>query len=69
MQVGSRWIACWSRGNPEAHIWTVRGVTEHGVYITCPQSRSPGHLLSVKEFSRDYLPIESQPQTSSTKAG
>ena len=27
-----------------------------GIYITSPGSRSPGHLLSPADFTRDYVP-------------
>jgi hypothetical protein len=56
-QVESQFIATWSAGNPNAYIWTVRGITEYGVYITSPQSRSPGHLISHREFTRDYTSV------------
>ncbi len=52
---GSEWVAKWSQSRKDAYIWTVRGVTIHGVYITCPNSRSYGHLLSESDFKRDYL--------------
>jgi hypothetical protein len=54
---GSQWHAVWSRGNPNAMVWTVRGVTVHGVYITSPGSRSPGHLYSENDFRKLYAPI------------
>jgi len=54
--IGSQWVAEWVRHAPNAYVWTVRDVTEEGVYITCPTSRSPGHLLSPQEFRRDYAP-------------
>lgn len=57
-QIGSQWIAKWAVGNPNAYIWTVRGVTEHGVYITSPGSHTPGHLLSPEDFNRDYVARE-----------
>lgn len=52
---GSQWIARWAKDRADAYIWTVRGVTVHGIYITCPTSRYLGHLLSPDEFSRDYI--------------
>lgn len=53
--VESTHIAVWAKGNPNAYIWTVKGVTVHGVYITCPHSRTPGHLLSLETFRKDYI--------------
>ncbi len=55
---GMKVLAKWSAGRADAMVWTVRGVTEHGIYITSPGSRSPGHLLSEKDFSRDYLRVD-----------
>lgn len=56
-EVGSRWKAEWSVGRPDALVWIVRGATELGIYITCPESRSPhGHLLTPAMFARDYRP-------------
>jgi hypothetical protein len=53
--IGSRWVAVWAAMRPDAFVWTVRGVTEHGIYITSPQSRSPGHLVSHRDFQNDYV--------------
>lgn len=52
---GSEWIASWAKGRADVFVWTVRGVTSHGVYFTCPESRSPGHLLSQADFRRQYV--------------
>lgn len=55
IEIGSQWFAKWSVGRSDAMVWTVRATTQHGVYITSPGSRSPGNLLSPKEFIRDYV--------------
>jgi hypothetical protein len=52
---GTKWIARWAVGSSTPLVWTVRGVTNHGIYITCPESRSLGHLLSSETFKRDYV--------------
>lgn len=53
---GSQWIAAHAVGRHDAAVWTIRGITEAGVYITCPESRSPGHLFSQAQFLRLYVP-------------
>jgi len=53
---GQKFVVSYARGIPDAISWTVRGVTESGVYITSPQSRSPGHLIPHREFGKLYLP-------------
>lgn len=55
VEIGSQWFAKWSVGRADAMVWTVRGITSHGIYITSPGSRSPGHLLSPETFTRDYV--------------
>jgi hypothetical protein len=40
-------------------VWTVRGVTERGVFVTSPATRSPGHLLSPTNFAREYRRVAS----------
>jgi hypothetical protein len=52
--VGSRWVAKWAN-DLAPYVWTVKGVTQHGIYITSPQSRTPGHLISRPDFARDYV--------------
>ncbi len=54
--LGSTWIARRSLGARGAYIWTVSGVTAAGIYITCPHSRSPGHLITPADFKRDFVP-------------
>lgn len=64
MQVkeGSRYVNAEAAASvEEPFVWTVRGVTEHGVYITCPESRSPGHLISESELKRYYLQVQPPP--------
>ena len=56
MKTNTQWIAKWSQGRSDALVWTVRGVTALGIYITSPGSRSPGHLLTPATFARDYVP-------------
>jgi hypothetical protein len=56
---GSQWIAKWARPN-DAMVWTIQGVTDRGVFFTCPESRSPGHLLSVVGFLSQYAPHDSE---------
>ncbi len=53
---GSRWLAKHAARRADAIVWTVRGVTEHGVYFTAPESRAPGHLLSQADFLAQYTP-------------
>jgi hypothetical protein len=55
--IGSQWVASWSKGFPGAYTWTVRGITSHGVYITSPDSRMSGHLISVEGLLRDYIAV------------
>ncbi len=55
-QIGSVWVAKWAADRIDAYIWVVRGVTEAGIYITCPLDHTPGHLLSPEVFKRDYVP-------------
>lgn len=31
--IGSQWFAKWSVGRADAMVWTVRGITSHGIYI------------------------------------
>ena len=54
-EIGSRWVAVWAAMRADAYVWTVRGVTEAGVYITSPEGRTPGHLLSLRDFLHDYV--------------
>lgn len=61
-KLGSRWIAEWAQDRTDAIVWTVRGVTPLGVYITSPESRSPGHLMSPTQFFRDYVPFRTRGQ-------
>lgn len=56
-QIGSIWIAMWAKGRPDALRWTVKGATECSVYISSPMGRTPGHLLSLREFLKDYCPF------------
>jgi hypothetical protein len=51
---GNKYIASHAYGRTDAISFTVRGVTEHGIYITSPESRSPGHLISHAEFGKLY---------------
>jgi hypothetical protein len=54
--IGSRYIASWAdKSNPL--VWIVKGITKAGIYLTCSESRSVGHLLSPKEFARDYIAL------------
>jgi hypothetical protein len=55
--LGSQWLAKWSVGRTDASVWTVRGVTEHGIYITSPGTRTPGTLCSPEDFARDYVAV------------
>lgn len=50
--VGSKWVAFAARGRRDAYVYTVLGVTERGVYLNCPGSRSTGHLHSEAEFRK-----------------
>lgn len=54
-KIGSQFVAVWAKGNPHAYTWTVRDITEQGVYITSGGSRSPGNLIPHAEFLRDYV--------------
>lgn len=49
--VGSRHVV---KRSVNPMIWTVRGVTRHGIYVTCPESRSPGNLYSPADFVRFF---------------
>lgn len=53
---GSRWVGRWA-GMGSPFIWAVRGVTGHGIFITCPESHSTGHLLSLEKFKQDYKEV------------
>lgn len=55
IEIGSQWVSAFAKGRVDALVFTVRGVTERGVYITCPESRSPGHLFSEESFLRMYV--------------
>jgi hypothetical protein len=61
-EIGSQWVAGRALGSKNPFIWTVRGVTDKGVYYTCPDSRSPGHLLSVAEFRREFVRVSPSPR-------
>ena len=67
-RVGSRWIAERAQDRTDAIVWTVRGVTPLGAYITSPESRSPGHLVSPTQFFREYVPFRTRaPQRDRSK--
>ena len=55
-QVGQKFVVSYAQGLPDAMSFTVRGVTERGVYITCPESRTPGNLIPHAEFRKLYRP-------------
>lgn len=60
--IGGKYIARQARGNPTALIWTVRGVTTLGVYITKDRHQPgfpDGHLLDVADFVREYVEASS----------
>lgn len=59
VEEGSKWLAKHSVGRSDAYIWTVRGNTECGIYVTTPEGRTPGHLISHEEFSGLYVPVVS----------
>ena len=52
---GTTWFAKRSIGTTGALVWTVRDVTSRGVFITSPESRSPGHLIPTGQFVQDYV--------------
>jgi hypothetical protein len=52
---GSKWIATHAADRPDAICFTVRGVTEHGIYLT-GSTRTPGNLISHAEFGKLYRP-------------
>ena len=54
----SQWQAVWAFGRKDAIVYTVRGVTERGVYVT-PNvaTRSPGHLYSMTDFFRMFRAV------------
>lgn len=58
--VGRQCIARSAIGRRDAVKFTVSGVTEHGVYITSPESCSPGNLVSVANFRRLYALLGSR---------
>ncbi len=60
IQQGTQWIARHALGRKDPIRFTVRGVTEHGVYITSPESRSPGHLINTAEFRKLYCQLGSR---------
>jgi hypothetical protein len=60
-EVNSTWVASRALGCKNPMIWTVRGVTDAGVYYTCPESRSPGHLLSAQDFLREMVRVWPSP--------
>jgi hypothetical protein len=55
-QVGQKFVVSYAQSLPDAMSFTVRGVTETGVYITSPESRSPGNLIPHPEFRKLYRP-------------
>jgi len=52
---GSTWIARHAFGRHDAIVYTVRGVTASGVYVTSCEGRSPGHLYSEEDFRRLFV--------------
>jgi len=50
--VGQMYQSRQAFGRVDAFVFTVRGVTERGVYVNSPESRSPGNLYSLDDFSR-----------------
>ena len=50
---GSKWIATYAFDRKDAISFTVRGVTENGIYITGSE-RTPGNLVSHEVFGRLY---------------
>lgn len=61
LTLGSQWVARWA-DTRDPMVWTVRGLTDHGVYFTSPESRSPGHLLSPNDFLSQYIPLAELPR-------
>ncbi len=55
--VDSTWVVGRALGYKDPMIWTVKGASPAGVYVTCPESRSPGHLLPVAFFRSEYVPV------------
>lgn len=53
IKVGSKWVATYAFGRQDAICFTVRGVTEQGIYITGSE-RTPGNLISHEVFGRLY---------------
>lgn len=54
--VGSTWVAK-SANTTNPMIWTIKGNERGAVYFTCPESRSPGHLLSQEDFQKQYFRV------------
>jgi hypothetical protein len=55
-QVGQKFVVSYARSLPDAMSFEVRGVTESGVYVTSPESRTPGNLIPHSEFRKLYCP-------------
>jgi hypothetical protein len=52
---GQKFVVSYARDLPDAISFTVRGVTESGVYITGSE-RSPGNLIPHALFGKLYCP-------------
>jgi hypothetical protein len=57
---GSTWIAKHAIGRKDPVRFTVRGVTDAGVYITSPECRTPGNLIKQGEFRKLYAELGSR---------
>jgi hypothetical protein len=62
IEIGSTWQSKQAHGRRDAIVFTVRGVTDAGVYVTPPESRSPGNLYSPEQFVRLFLKVTVGPR-------